>query len=280
MPRKIILLAVKLHDRCPRRQSQSVIRRGSRHPSLHQRRHIHGNITPCLAHLHHLRRRTKRRHSSKRDAVLTPRPIHRLHADQPARIRPIAIQPQGRPRHLRRRRPRRQRRKIKLEQRRIPATHIQIRDRSAIRRRPRAVHMDIRHQRRLNPKRPQTRSPHSRKSCPKHPSPTNQLHPTPSRIGPPTTQVRVRTRASPSFNDPNSAMHVAGAVEPALPSFLLTQITGSTSVLGYPRAKHKQLFAAPTNPRPKQPAISVPQPASHIVAHAGASPTQPRHPSI
>src|SRR5438270_5967272 len=198
MTRQVILLAIKLHHRRPRRQRHPIVRRRRRNPPLHQRRHIHRHISPGLAHRNHLRRTSQRRQRRKRNAVLPPPPIHRLHAHQPARIRAIAIQPQRSPRHLRRRSPRRQCRKIKLQQRRIPATHIQIRNRPAIHRRPRAVHMSICHQRRLHRKRRQACSRHRRKPHPKQKSLSNQAHPVPQGRPSPRQTLRTKDLSKPS----------------------------------------------------------------------------------
>ena len=176
MSGKVILFAVELHHRSPRRQRQPIVRRRRTHPTLHHRRHIHRHIRASLTHRNHLRRAPQRRQRRIRHAVLTPTPPHRLHTYQPRRIHPVAIQPQSRSRHLRRRRPRRQRREVKLQQRRIPAANIQIGNRPTIHRRQRAVHMSVRHQRRLDRKRRQSCSPQRRQPHPKQKSPTNLAH--------------------------------------------------------------------------------------------------------
>ena len=178
MPRQIILLTVELHRRRPRRQSNPIIRPRSIHPSLHQRSHIHRHISPGPPHLHHLHRTPQHRQRLIRHAVLTPHPAHRQHAHRPSHIHPIAIQPQHRPRNLPRRRPHRQRRKIELQQSRITCTHIQIRDRPAIHPRPSAVHMGIRHQRRLHRNRWPSRSQPRPRAHPNHQHLPSQAHPT------------------------------------------------------------------------------------------------------
>ena len=174
-----------------------------------RRRHIHRHVSPGLAHRKHLRRTPQRRKRRKSNAVLAPRPIHRLHTHQPARVRPIAIQPQRRPRHLRRRSSPRQRRKIKLQQRRIPATDIQIRNRSAVHRRPGAVHMSIRHQRRPPPQTPASPQPTPPQalSQPEISSEPGPSSPSRTALGHANPCV---PRTISTFNDPNSAMHVAG----------------------------------------------------------------------
>jgi hypothetical protein len=180
MPGKIILLAIKLHRSHPRRKSNPIIRRRHSNPPLHQRRHIHRHKRPRLTHLHHLRRTPQRRQAPIRNAVLPPGPTHALHTHQPTRIHPIAINPQHSPRNLRRRSPRWQHPQIKLQQRRIPAAHPQIRNRPAIHRRQRRVHMRIRHQRSLRRK-PRHRPAHHRhhhherpQPSPKPPHPSSQ----------------------------------------------------------------------------------------------------------
>jgi hypothetical protein len=205
MPCQVILFAIELQHGRPRRQRHPVIRRRRANPSLHQPRHVHRNISPSLPHRHRLRRTPQRRQRSIRHAVLPPTPVHRLHAHRPGSIHPVAIQPQRRPRHLRRGSPRRQRRQIKLQQRRIPGAHIQIRDRPTIHRWPSAVHMSICHQRRLFRERRQSRGPQTRKPNPVQQNPPYQAHPTPHGQAP---HALSRNQASHRFHDPNSAVHV------------------------------------------------------------------------
>jgi hypothetical protein len=193
MPRQVILFTIELHRRRPRRQRQPIIRSRSTNPPLHQSRHIHRYISSRLAHRSHLHRAPQRWQRSKRHAVLPPSPTHRLHAHQPRRIHPIAIKPQHCPRHLPPRRPHRQRRKVELQQRRIPRAHIQIRDRPAIHPWQRAVHMSVRHQRSLHRKRWQSRAPQHRGSRTKQKNLPYQAHQTPKEEMPFATQPRAPT---------------------------------------------------------------------------------------
>ena len=184
MPRQVILLAVELHPRCRCCQSHPKVRRRSPHPSLHQQSHIHRHIRSLLAHRNRLHRAPPRWQRPIRHAVLPPRPNQRLYTHRPCRIHPVTVESKHRPRDLSCRRPHRQRRKIELQQPRIPRTHIQVRNRPAIHLGTRAVHMGIGHQRRLHGRRWQRCGKPGRQPNTKQNTSPYKAHPTPYGSGP------------------------------------------------------------------------------------------------
>ena len=165
--------------------------------------------SPSLPHRHHLRRAPQRRQRLIRHAVLPHAPSQRLHIHQPRGIHSVAIQPQRRPRHLRRRSPRRQRRRSNCSSAVYPP-HIQIRNSPAIHPRPRAVHMSIRHQRRLHGNRRQSRSRHRRKPHSKQKHSPNQAHQTPCESAP-------RAHTQPEADPSSTIQSLRCTSSPAIP---------------------------------------------------------------
>ncbi len=167
--RQVVLLAVELHHRGPSRERQSIVRRGRADPSLHQRRHIHRDERPGLAHRKDPGRAAHRWLGRIGHAVLAPGPGDRPKCHQPRRGHPVAVEPQHGARHLPRRRPGRQQRQVELQQRGIAPAHVQIGDCPAIRRGQRAVHMRIGHQRHFGAPGLRPRAPQQHRTQQNHP---------------------------------------------------------------------------------------------------------------